>query len=115
MGPSRGVPSQGRATVTGFGRLGYQRSLTGGVWKNRCGFDVTAYVQTRPVTGTRAPVAAVAASLARNSITAARSAGFTQMAGSVLGISARLAGVSRMDGSTALTVTLSPFSSSASD
>src|SRR5581483_975575 len=70
--------------------------------------------QTRPTTGNSAPVTARACSLARNKITAARSSGETQVVKSALGMSARLVGVSMTEGSTALTVMLSPFNSSAS-
>ena len=50
---------------------------------------------------------------ARNRITAASSLGDTQDAKSALGMSARLVGVSMIEGKTALTVTPSAFSSSA--
>ena len=68
---------------------------------------------TRPLTGSSAPVTALAASLARNRITSASSCGVTHLPKSALGMLARLAGVSMVDGNTALTVTL-PFHSAAS-
>src|SRR5271165_177938 len=68
--------------------------------------------QTRPLTGTSAPVTALAASLARNRITSASSCGVTHFAKSAFGMLARLAGVSMVEGSTALTVIL-PFHSAA--
>ena len=69
--------------------------------------------QTPPVTGTSAPVTAPASRDARNRITAARSPGATHLLKSASGIDVRLAGVSMVDGSTALTVTLRPLNSSA--
>jgi len=51
---------------------------------------------------------ALAASLTRNRITSASSCGVTHFAKSALGMLARLAGVSMVEGSTALTVIL-PF------
>src|SRR6516164_10006550 len=71
-------------------------------------------VQTRPLTGSSAPVTALAASLARKRMTLASSFGATHLAGSAFGMLARFAAVSMIDGSTAFTVIL-PFSSAASD
>src|SRR5690606_34533580 len=70
--------------------------------------------QTRPRTGIDAPVIAAAASDSRNTMTAASCAGCTQRPKSALGMSARLAGVSMMLGTTALTVMSRSLSSSAS-
>src|SRR5258708_2553803 len=70
-------------------------------------------VYTAPTTGTRAPVTVRAAGLARNSITPARSRGVTHLAKSASGMAARLAGVSMVEGRTALTVRPRPFHSSA--
>src|SRR6476659_2273834 len=64
--------------------------------------------QTRPFTGSSAPVTALAASLTRNRITSASSCGVTHLLKSAFGMLARLAAVSMIDGSTALTVIL-PF------
>ena len=69
--------------------------------------------QTRPVTGISAPVMARLSGEARNSMTRARSAGWTHFAGSASGMSVRFWSVSRIDGRTALTVTEVDFSSSA--
>src|SRR6185437_1853098 len=57
---------------------------------------------TRPLTGSSAPVMALAASLARNRITSANSSAVTHFLKSALGMLARLAGVSMVEGSTAL-------------
>src|SRR6201999_1476952 len=65
--------------------------------------------QTRPVTGRSAPVTGAPASLARNRMTSASARGATQVVKSAFGISARLAGVSIIEGSTALTVIPSAF------
>src|SRR5205814_10015622 len=73
---------------------------------------IRGLVQTRPLTGRSAPVTALAASLARNKMTSANSFGVTHFEKSALGMPARFAGVSMVDGSTALTVTL-PFNSAA--
>ena len=72
--------------------------------KSRC--------QTRPLTGISALVTALAPSLARNRMTLASSFPVTHLAKSACGMSRRLAGVSMVEGSTALTVTL-PLSSAA--
>src|SRR6185369_10326427 len=73
-----------------------------------------AELQTRPRTATSAPVTARAFSEAKNNITSARSAGAAQREKSAFGMSARFCAVSMIEGSTALTVTLVSFSSSAS-
>src|SRR5260370_4794893 len=70
-------------------------------------------IYTRPLTGSSAPVTALAASLTRNRITSASSCGVTHFPKSAFGMLARLAGVSMVEGSTALTVIL-PFHSAAS-
>ena len=70
--------------------------------------------QTRPLTGSSAPVTALPASLARKRITSASSFGATHLAGSAFGMLARFAAVSMIEGSTAFTVIL-PFSSAASE
>src|SRR5947199_10763258 len=69
-----------------------------------------APAQTRPLTGSSAPVTAEAASLARNRITSASSVGVTHLVKSAFGMLARLAAVSMIDGSTALTVILALYS-----
>src|SRR6202051_5397702 len=80
--------------------------------ENRCPlFGIMPY--TRPLTGISAPVTALAASLARNRITLASSCGVTHLLKSAFGMLARLAGVSMVEGSTALTVIL-PFHSAVS-
>ncbi len=69
--------------------------------------------QTLPVTGKSAPVMGAPASLARNRMTSASARGVTQVVKSAFGMSARLAGVSMVDGRTALTVMPADFNSSA--
>src|ERR1700688_1845552 len=76
------------------------------------GHALRDHAYTRPLTGSSAPVTALAASLARNRITLASSCGVTHLAKSARGMLARLAGVSMVEGSTALTVIL-PFHSAA--
>lgn len=76
--------------------------------------EAASVLQTRPVTGSSAPVTALAPSLARKRMTSASCLGATHLAGSAFGMLARFAAVSMIDGSTAFTVIL-PFSSAASD
>src|SRR5580765_3420679 len=82
-------------------------------------FQSPAYVSTdfaptlTPI-GMAAPLIWLASSEARKSSVSAMDSGFVHVDGSVLGILARLAGVSMVLGSTPLTVTPDPLSSSAS-
>src|SRR5579859_273068 len=71
--------------------------------------------QVRPETGTIAPVVTLLSGEARKAIVAAISSGLGQAAWSALGMAARLAGVSMIDGATAFTRMLRAATSAARD